>query len=51
LNVVVESALVIYGKAKLCEGGKTIEKKRVAIESQLQNGDWYFSPIADVLID
>lgn len=42
---------VIYGKARLCEAGKAIEKKRVAIEAQLQNGDWYFSPIADVLID
>ena len=42
---------VIYGRAKLCEGGKAIEKKRVAIEAQLQNGDWYFSPIADVVIN
>lgn len=42
---------VIYGRARLCEGGEAVEKKRVAIEAQLQNGDWYFSPIADVLID
>jgi len=42
---------VIYGRARLCEGGKAIEKERVAIEAQLQNGDWYFSLIADVLID
>lgn len=42
---------VIYGRARLCEGGKAVEKERVAIEAQLQNGDWYFSPIADVLID
>jgi hypothetical protein len=42
---------VIYGKARSCEGGKVIEKKRVAIEAQQQDGDWYFSPIADVLID
>jgi hypothetical protein len=42
---------VIYGRAKLCEGGKAVQKKRVAIEAQVQNGDWYFSPIAEVLID
>ena len=46
-----EELFVVYGKARLCEGGKVIEKKRVAIEAQQQNGDWYFSPIADVLID
>lgn len=42
---------VIYGRAKVSEGNKTIEKKRVAIEAHLQNDDWYFSPIADVLIN
>ena len=42
---------VIYGRAKFCEGGKVVEKKRTAIEAHLQNGDWYFSAPADVVID
>jgi hypothetical protein len=42
---------VIYGSARLCEGAEPIRKKRVAMEAELQNGDWYFSLIADVLID
>ena len=42
---------VVYGRAKVSEGNKVIEKKRAAIEAHLQNGDWYFSPIADVVIN
>jgi ADP-heptose:LPS heptosyltransferase len=42
---------IIYGRAKVAEGNKVIEKKHVSIEAQLQNGDWYFSLIADIVIN
>ena len=42
---------VVYGRSKFCEGGKVVEKRRTAIEAHLQNGDWYFSAPADVVID
>ncbi len=41
---------LIYGDAKFSEEGKLIEK-RIIIESQLQNGYWYFGPIGEVVVD
>jgi hypothetical protein len=42
---------VIYGKAKMCQKGEVIKKPSVAVTAQLQEGKWYFSTIADVLVD
>lgn len=42
---------VIYGKAKMCQKGEEIRKPRVAVTAQLQEGKWYFSTVADVLVD
>ena len=38
----------IYGNAKLCEHGELIDKQ-IVIGAQLENGNWYFSTLADVL--
>ena len=46
-----DDLFVIYGRAKVCEGNKVIEKKHVSIEAQRQNGDWYFSLMADIVIN
>lgn len=40
----------IYGDAKLCQQGEPVEK-HIVVAAQLQNGDWYFSTLADVLDD
>jgi hypothetical protein len=40
----------IYGKAKLQQEGETVSK-RIVIQAELQNGEWYFYPMAEVLID
>ena len=46
-----DDLFIIYGRAKVAEGNKVIEKKHVSIEAQLQNGDWYFSLMADIVIN
>lgn len=45
-----QSVYEIYGKAKLQQEGEIVSK-RIVIQAELQNGDWYFSPMAEVLID
>jgi hypothetical protein len=38
----------IYGTAKLCQQGETV-RKQIVVAAQLQDEEWYFSTIADVL--
>ncbi|HVG33269.1 MAG TPA: hypothetical protein VM911_09320 [Pyrinomonadaceae bacterium] len=40
----------IWGAAKVSDGKKIYEKE-AAIEARWINGDWYFSGVADVIID
>ncbi len=38
----------VYGNAKLCEQGE-LSEKQIVIGAQFENGNWYFTTLADVL--